>query len=202
MDCLRFKTRSRVLIRVKLQPEPDDFDSQVKKPGQDFLSKVPRPKGRQWKNKDFWCEAIPDMMEVYNSICAYSSLWIKPDQPTIDHYVSKDEDPQNAYEWKNFRLARWRINTSKRNHKDVLDPFTIGENWFDLDFTTFGIRPNPALNNIDKEAVRNTIKRLKLDNLDYREAREVWFNAFRDNIAELEKYAPFVAYEMKRQGIG
>jgi hypothetical protein len=184
-----------------MQPEPIDFYSKVKKRGQDFLDKTPRPRGKEWKNKDFWCDVIPDMMEAYNSICAYSSLWIKPDQPTIDHYVSKDEDPNQAYEWKNFRLARWRINTRKGKHKDILDPFRVGKNWFELDFTTFGIRPNPKLNNMDKDAIGNTIERLKLDDLDYREAREAWFNAFRNNNAELEKYAPFVAYEMRRQGI-
>ena len=201
MDCLRFKTRSRVLITVELQPEPDDFDSLVKKPGQDFLSKVPRPRGKQWKNKDFWCDVIPYMMEAYNSICAYSSLWIKPDQPTIDHYISRDEDPKQAYEWENFRLARWRINTSKRNHKDVLDPFIIGENWFELDFTTFGIKPNPKLDENERNAIWKTIELLKLDNKDYRDARAEWFDAFRNDISKLEKKAPFVAYEMKRQGI-
>ncbi len=188
------------MIKVELQLKPADFDSKVKKPGQDFLSKVPRPRGKQWKNKDFWCDVIPDMMTAYKSICAYSSLWIKPDQPTIDHYVSRDENPKLAYEWSNFRLARWRINTSKRNHKDVLDPFTIGENWFELDFPTFGIKPNPKLDNSEKEAVAKTIERLKLDNNDYRDAREAWFNAFKHDISKLEEKAPFIASEMKRQG--
>lgn len=140
------------------------------------------------------------MTTAYNGICAYSSLWIKPHQPTIDHYVSRDENPNLAYEWENFRLAIGRINTKKRNYKDVLDPFVIGENWFVLDFTTFGIKPNPALDNAEKEAVKKTIKRLDLDNRDYREAREAWFNGFRNNITQLEKYAPFIAHEMKRQG--
>lgn len=190
------------MIKIDLQPEPIDFDAKVKIPGQDFLNNVPRPRGKQWKNKDYWCSVIPDMMEAYNSICAYSSLWIKPDQPTIDHYISRDEYPNKAYEWENFRLSRWRINTRKRNHKDVLDPFTIGESWFELDFTTFGIKPNSELKDANiKKAVQETIDRLDLDNTDYREARESWFNNCRDNIAELEKKAPFIAYEMKRQGI-
>ena len=115
---------------------------------------------------------------------------------------ARDEDPNKAYEWENFRLSRWRINTRKRNHKDVLDPFTIGESWFELDFTTFGIKPNSELKDANiKKAIQETIDRLDLDNTDYREARESWFNNCRDNIAELEKKAPFIAYEMKRQGI-
>jgi hypothetical protein len=190
------------LIKVDLQPEPNDFDVKVRLNGQSFLATTPRPRGKQWKNKEFWREAISDMTAAYQSICAYSSLWIKPDQPTIDHYISRDENPALAYEWENFRLARWRINTRKRNHKDVLDPFNVGENWFELDFTTFGIKPNSEIEDVNiKKAVQDTIDRLELDNIDYREARESWFNAFRNNIAELEKKAPFIAYEMKRQGI-
>lgn len=189
------------MIKVDLQPEPSDFEDKVKKDGQDFLKTNPRPKGKEWKGKEFWRKAISDMTVVYKSICAYSSLWIKPDQPTIDHYISRDENPSLAYEWSNFRLARWRINTSKKNHKDVLDPFEIGENWFELDFTTFGIKPNPKLSKDEKDDVWKTIERLKLDDIDYREAREAWFNAFRNDIEELEKYAPFVAYEMRRQEI-
>lgn len=188
------------MIKVNLQPEPNDFNIKVKKRGQDFLSKVPRPRGKQWKNKDFWCDAIPDMMEAYNSICAYSSLWIKPDQPTIDHYISRDEDANQAYEWKNFRLARWRINTRKGKHKDVLDPFAIGEAWFELDFTTFGIKPNPKLDQSEKEAVIKTIERLNLDNTDYREAREAWFTHLKHDISKLEEKAPFIVSEMQRQG--
>ncbi len=202
MDCLRRKTRSKILIKVDLQPEPIDFDAKVKTDGQNFLAVNPRPRGKQWKNKEFWREAIPDMTSAYKSICAYSSLWIKPDQPTIDHYISRDENPALAYEWSNFRLSRWRINTRKGKHKDVLDPFKIGKNWFELDFTTFGIKPNSKIKDANiKKAVQETIDRLDLDNTDYREARESWFNNCRDNIAELEKKAPFIAYEMKRQGI-
>lgn len=187
------------MIRVDLQPKPTDFYSKVEQPGQDFLSKMPRPRGKQWNNREYWRRAIADMMAAYKSICAYSSLWIKPHQPTIDHYVSRDENPSYAYEWGNFRLAMGRINTSKRNHKDVLDPFKVGEDWFVLDFTTFGIKPNPNLGKSEKEAVNKTIERLKLDNNDYREAREAWFDAFKNNISKLEEKAPFIAFEMKRQ---
>ena len=189
------------MIKVNLQPKPPDFNSKVKKPGQDFLQTTPRPRGKQWNNKEYWRRAIPDMTAAYDSICAYSSLWIKPHQPTIDHYISRDENPNLAYEWENFRLAIGRINTSKRNHKDVLDPFTIGENWFELDFTTFGIKPNPKLDENVRNAIWKTIERLKLDNKDYRDARAEWFDAFRNDISKLEKKAPFVAYEMKRQEI-
>lgn len=188
------------MIKVKLQPEPVDFKLKVKKDGKDFLGEVPRPRGEQWKGKEFWRRAIPDMVVTYNSICAYSSLWIKPDQPTIDHYISRDENASQAYEWKNFRLARWRINTRKGKHKDVLDPFAIDETWFELDFTTFGIKPNPKLDQPVKEAVIKTIKRLELDNTDYREAREAWFIAFKNDIPRLKEKAPFIASEMLRQG--
>ena len=140
------------MIKVELKRKPSDFDSKVKTPGQRFLNEIKHPRGKQWNNKDFWVRVIPDMVTAYDGVCAYSSLWIKPDQPTIDHYISRDENPNLAYEWNNFRLARWRINTRKRNHKDVLDPFEIGENWFVLEFTTFEVKPNPRLSASHKKS--------------------------------------------------
>lgn len=189
------------MIKVDLQPKPTDFDSKVKKPGQDFLKTIPRPRGKQWNNKEYWRKAISDMTTAYNSICAYSSFWIKSQQQTIDHYISRDENPKLAYEWGNFRLASWRINTSKRNNKDVLDPFKIGENWFILDFITFEVKPNPELSATEIESIRKTIKQLKLNHNDYIEFRETWFNIIKNDFSLFAKKAPHIAQEMKRQNI-
>lgn len=189
------------MIRVDSKPQPDDFEERVLLKGQAFLQEVPRPRGKQWKNKEYWRDVIPDMMTAYDSICAYSSLWIKPDQPTIDHYISRDEDPNLAYDWSNFRLARWRINTRKKNHTDVLDPFNIGQDWFILDFTTFEIHPNPELTEPQRQSVINTRNRLDLNHSDYCDVREAWFDAFKNNIYKLREKSPFIAYEAERQGI-
>jgi hypothetical protein len=142
------------------------------------------------------------MRTAYKSICAYSSLWLLPhEKATVDHYVPKKDAPSLAYEWSNFRLANLWINSCKYIHRDVLDPFLIGDSWFILDFATFIIKPNPELPSDLEEAVLKTIKRLKLNHNDYLDSRQFWFETFRNDISMLEEKAPFIAYEMKRQGI-
>lgn len=190
------------MIKVTQKSPPDDFDSRVRTPGLSFLKIIRHPKGNQWDNKDYWCRILPDMRTAYKSICAYSSLWLLPhEKATVDHYVPKKDAPSLAYEWSNFRLANLWINSCKYIHRDVLDPFLIGDNWFILDFATFIIKPNPELPSDLEEAVLKTIKRLKLNHNDYLDSRQFWFETFRNDISMLEEKAPFIAYEMKRQGI-
>lgn len=189
------------MIKVKQKAKPSDFDSKVRTPGLNFLKTIRRPKGEQWKNKDYWCRVLPDMRKAYESICAYSSLWLLPhEKATIDHYIPKNDTPSLAYEWSNFRLANLWINSCKHTHRDVLDPFVIKDGWFILDFITFIIKPNPELPSDLEEAVRKTIKRLKLNHNDYIESRQFWFDEFKNDISKLTKKAPFIAYEMRRQG--
>ncbi len=194
------------MIHIKLKPSPENFDDKVRKPGHRFLTKVISKNlnvVKEWNkgNGCFWTKVLPDMMSAYHSICAYSSLWIIPDQPTIDHYISKKDNYHLAYEWNNFRLARWRINTRKSKHENVLDPFSIGEAWFVLDFTTFEIQPNPDLTETESQSVIDTRDNLDLNHSDYCDIREAWFEAFRNDINKLRQKSPFIAYEAQRQGI-
>lgn len=190
------------MIKVEQKPKPSDFDSKVKNPGLNFLKTIKYPKGKQWKGKDYWCRVLPDMRRAYKSICAYSSLWLLPhEKATIDHYVPKSDNPSLAYEWSNFRLANLWINSCKHTYNDVLDPFTIGDDWFILDFTTFLIKPNPDLPKQLEETVLTTIERLKLNHNDYIESRQFWFDSFKNDTTKLSKKAPFIAYEIERQRI-
>jgi hypothetical protein len=88
---------------------------------------------------------------------------------------------------------------------DVLDPFTIREGRFILDFDTFMIHPNLALSPSIKQQILATLKRLKL-NIDEAcvEARREWYECYssgRMEFSTLEDKAPFVAYEARRQGL-
>lgn len=189
------------MIRVNIKPPPNNFEVLVAAPGRRFLNSVPRPRGKQWVNREYWRNVLGYMMTEYDGICAYTSLWIKPDQPTVDHYISRNNNPTLAYEWSNFRLARWRVNTRKNKNENVIDPFNLSDNWFILDFTTFEIHPNSELIEEDRLLVLDTIKKLDLNHLDYCDAREAWFDAFRDDIEKLRSKSPFMAHEAVRQGI-
>ena len=197
------------MIRVELQPEPVgpfNFNDEVRVPGLNFIQ-ITLNKGlsltKEWNNGKgcLWRKAIPDLEIAYDKICAYSSLWLPPSKGTVDHYISKSRNHNLAYEWDNFRLARLETNRCKGVNTDILDLFTIGENWFVLDFTTFMIHPNTDLSNEIKQSVQTTINKLKLNDDDYINIRETWFEAFKTKPHKLAVVSPFIAHEKLRQGI-
>jgi hypothetical protein len=196
---------SRFVIPIKPQPEPDDFDEKVRKPGLAFLSKVPNPKTKEWR--DYWVKSLPDLYKSYNKICAYSAQWIsRPEgSPTVDHFLPKSAKPELAYEWHNFRLACLTLNNKKGTELDVIDPFELPVNSFILDFSSLIIKPNPELLYPLKERVISTINRLQLNDYDKCiDGRLEWLKTYyEDNSTfdSLKRKAPFIAYELERQGL-
>jgi uncharacterized protein (TIGR02646 family) len=193
------------MMPIPIQSEPTGFDQKVRKPGQRFLSKNPHPKSSDWKNKEFWREVLGDMYESYGGICAYCCEWMAQmtGDPTIDHFIPKSKKPQQAYEWSNFRLACRRFNTWKGHHEDVLDPFTIEENWFHLQFPSLQVVPNPEIPEEYKKEVTNTIKRLRLNDEICIESRTRWVFALAQediSFGFIKSRAPFIAHELERQG--
>ena len=195
------------MIPIKPQPEPDDFDQKVRKPGLAFLSKVPNPKTKDWKNRDYWRRSLRDLYDACNHICAYSAQWIsRPEgSPTVDHFLPKSAKPELAYEWHNFRLACLTLNNKKGTELDVIDPFELPVNSFILDFPSLIIKPNPELLYPLKERVISTINRLQLNDYDKCiDGRLEWLKTYyEDNSTfdSLKRKAPFIAYELERQGL-
>ena len=195
------------MIPVKLQPEPDVFDQCVRIPGKRFLGSLSdvKPTTRQWGNHDYWKHIRSHLYKAYNGVCAYSAHWIPTGSsvPNVDHYVPKSIKPSLAYEWNNYRLAGELPNALKGNWQDVLDPFTIGKDWFLLRFPSLLVYPNPELPDQLQQQIWNTIKRLQLnDNETIVEERSAWLERYcRGNggFSSLKKDAPFIAYELERQ---
>lgn len=160
----------------------------------------------------YWTKAIPDMMKAYNEICAYSCFRIHPVTgcPTVDHMIPKSSSWAEVYEWCNYRLASHSMNSTKRAFKDVLDPFDVDDGWFVLELTGFQVKPSDDLlksNDPAKKAIaskiQDTIKRLGLSESSQCEARaeraeQYWRTKI--DLPTLEKEAPFVAKELRRQG--
>jgi hypothetical protein len=201
---LRGKTRRRTLIPVDPADEPADFDATVRQRGAVFLASEPRP--RKWKNKEFWLAALPNLYESYKRTCAYTAQWIPRIEgvATVDHFVPKSREPQLAYEWSNFRLTSLKMNSRKREHQDVLDPFQIKAGTFHLEFPSLIVKPNPDLPHDLKRKAASTIKRLKL-NSDNNciTSRLEWLLPYcegQTTFEELARRAPFIAYELDRQG--
>lgn len=194
------------MIPVQPQPEPTDFAQRVREPGAEFLRQLPRPTAKQWKGREYWQHALPDMRTAYKGICAYCAHWIphSTGSHSIDHFMPKSMAPELAYEWHNFRYVSSRFN-SRKGTRAILDPFELEPNWFVLAFPSLLIKPNPTLQPDQKKAVLNTITILKLNTDETLvQERQNWLEFFGTgdiSFAHLQKKVPFIAYELKRQGL-
>ncbi|AGY60101.1 hypothetical protein GKIL_3855 [Gloeobacter kilaueensis JS1] len=167
------------------------------------LSK-PKPQGVTLE--PFWQDCLEELHSAYDGICAYVCVYIErvTGTPSADHFVPKSGDLNKAYEWSNYRLACQRMNARKNKYDDVLDPFSLGSNTFELELFSGRIYPSRSLSSADVQAAQATILRLKLDDPDCRELRTRYFNAYiNDEISVkwLQKHSPFVWQEAQRQNL-
>jgi hypothetical protein len=192
-------------VLLQLQPEPPHFYRLVQQPGQDFLKSNPNPKKNEWKN--YWTRILPDLYRTYSGLCAYSCHWISPDTgaKSVEHFKPKKYYPRDAYRWDNYRLVCGTLNGRKGDYEDVLDPFTLSDGWFAINFPSLLIYPGKGLLSTEVEQVKMTINRLRLN--DEGTCLQARINWVRDYItvpfpfSHLEKKAPFIASELKRQNM-
>ncbi|MBK8259027.1 MAG: hypothetical protein IPK82_41005 [Polyangiaceae bacterium] len=211
------------MIPVAEADEPASFDKNVRQKGlraiAEMVGKEPavRRRGGQPFRKiadreediptdalpDYWVDALDDLMEKYNRVCAYSCFRIHPvtGASSVDHFAAKSRSWDRVYEWSNYRLCSSLLNARKSDFGDVLDPFEVGQGWFHLELLGFQVVPNPALPVTQNRAVQATIDRLRLN--DFRRDRErdaerYWARDY--SLRVLKEESPFVAYELYRQG--
>lgn len=185
------------MIHVEPQPEPPDFDEHVRRPGLQALAE-----GRQ---PDHWRRCLDDLCRAYGRVCAYLCLWIDhgTGARSVDHFLPKSRRPDLTYEWTNYRLACVTMNSRKGEAEDVLDPFEVQDGWFVLEFTFLQVMPSPDLDAPTKARVLATIARLRLNDHECRAARAAYYDRFREGemtAARLDRCAPLVARELRRQG--
>ena len=194
------------MIPVTPMPEPGSFDGKVRQPGRIFLVQTPNPNYKEWKGKDYWTRALDDLRIAYNGICAYSATWIphSTGSQSVDHFSSKDLFPHLAYEWSNFRYSSGRFNGRKGN-RIILDPFLIQAGWFQINFNTMFIRPDPNLGPQLQDQIIDAIDKLHLNRDDKLvEERIVYMQYLKGGQIDfkfLRQNAPFIAFELERQGL-
>lgn len=212
------------MIPVAPAPEPPHFDQQIRRRGLDAIAELageqpatrragPRRHQVAGSREDippgkfppYWREVLPEMLVSYRRLCAYLALYIEhaTGNPSVDHVVPKSRSWNQVYEWSNYRLASARINARKNELHLVLDPFTIREGMFALEFVAFQVKPGPAAG-AEEGGVIATIETLGLNAKECCEARQAYFDCYRAeqiNLDYLERRAPFVAREMRRQGL-
>jgi hypothetical protein len=198
------------MIRIPLKPEPASFPA-VRQKGNKWLSSEGIPPDRHceqkfWKGKDYWTEVWDDFCIAYDGICAYSCLPVGQGG-TVDHYKEKAISPSLAYEWSNYRLTASRINSKKKGHESVFDPFLVPDEAFLLDSITGQIYPNPEKDIEIQTLATSTIRLLKLDSPSMRTERLKWINGYNNPDSNkrlpedwVSKNAPFIHAELKRQG--
>ncbi len=170
----------------------------------------------------YWTACIPELREAYHHICAYLAIYIYPGTgtPTVDHACSKNACVKEAraatsdtaaisalypvYEWTNYRLSSSTMNSRKGDASDVLDPASIEDGWFIIEFAEMRVAPGEGLTPSQRQQVEATIKRLSLNDSECRRARASDFNAYLNNEVSftfLDRRSPFVAREARRQGL-
>ena len=192
------------MIRITLQNEPQSFSQKVREKGTRWLSEQGIPPDRNcpqefWKNRDYWTSCYEDLHDLYDGVCAYSCFLVGPDGGTVDHYEDKGTRPTLAYEWSNYRLAAFKINSRKGASKDVIDPLLVPKDAFFLDVITGRIYPNDDLK---MPILQTTIDRLRLDAAIWRKHRLRWIEAYeRKEFTKegLRRNAPFIYAELDRQ---
>jgi len=108
----------------------------------------------------------------------------------------------------NYRLCASLINGHRGDRTILLDPFTIEPGLFALEFTEFQVKPGPTARGPQWDIVADTINdRLGLNRLECLKARRAYVEDYRLGpptgiaLARLERRAPFIAQELRRQGL-
>jgi hypothetical protein len=198
------------MIPIAAQPEPTDFDAEVRKKGLAHLRKKGIPLDQHLppkaKIEPYWRACLTDLHQAYGGICAYLGVFFERVMGggSVDHFIAKSSHAGLAYEWSNYRLACSTMNSRKREYNDVLDPFFLAPDLFRLQLSTGHIYPNPRLEARSMRIVEETIARLGLDDPQCRELRTCWYQDYLEYCLPAEylrQKSPFVWQEAKRQGL-
>lgn len=195
------------MIRVECQPEPPDFNAKVREPGRNFLLTCPKPTQKQWKTHSYWRRILPTLHAEYRGVCSYSCHWIPFDTgaDTVEHFKPKSKHSKEAYEWANYRLVCQLLNSRKKDEEDIIDPFEVETGWFVIEFPSLMVKPALGLNEQVHGRVVKTREVLGLNDDDtcmmMRQQFVTDYCLGEITFAHLEKRAPFLAQQMKNQGV-
>lgn len=153
----------------------------------------------------YWRDVLDEMHEAYEGRCAYLAMYIEKatGNPSVDHVIPRSRSWRQIYEWTNYRLAAALINSKKNDLELVLDPVAIGPGLFALDFLSMEVVKGPAVSTSQRTEVQDTIDTLGLNLQDCIDQRSEYYVAYKSqdiSLRWLERRAPFIAQELRRQG--
>lgn len=163
--------------------KPRGFDGKVKTPGNDWLPKNPLAK----RPPALWEPFVANLSDGFRNLCGYAAMH-DPTGGTVDHFLSFKYHRHLAYEWSNYRFASGPLNSSKRNADDaVLDPFEVGEGWFEIILPSLQMRVTDAVPATYRNKAEFTLKRLKLrDGERILRWRQSWYRMYLSGELSLE----------------
>jgi hypothetical protein len=209
------------MIPVALAKEPPHFDRMVRQKGlsaiDEMVGRKPRLTRRGPRRKKvaaseadiraedfppFWRDALEDMLHAYERRCAYLALYFEhaTGSPTVDHVLPKSRAWDQVYEWSNYRLCAALINAKKNDLTSLVDPFEVGDGWFALEFVGFQVTRGPKAPASKTKQIDATLPVLNMP--DCLKAREEYVTSYEQGhiqLEYLERRAPFVAAELRRQ---
>ena len=179
-------------MRFDQVPEPADFDGKVRQRGGAWLAS-------HSGNTDlptYWSPYRRDLADGFHQLCAYCVMTVAAGEGEIDHFRNKRDHPELAYEWCNYRFASGRMN-QKKHTADVLDPFTVQDDWFKILLPSLQLVLTDAVPEELRPLAELTIRRLGLqDDPIMREQRAQWYEPYRHghiDFEHLQANAPLVA---------
>jgi hypothetical protein len=187
------------VIRVERAAEPPDFDVRVRRPGQAWLARSDTT-----GTPGYWRRAARDLRKAFKDRCGYTAMWLSS-PGTADHFVSRDEDRSRAYEWGNFRYASAWINSSKSAlcSDQVLDPFEVGDDWFEIILPSCQMIMTERCPAEYRERARNMLVRLRLGHdEDIVSYRQEWYEMYCEGELTLEglaRKAPLLARAIRKR---
>ena len=178
------------MLRLKLKPEPENFDADVRKPGLKWISEHPNSTNYH----DYWGRIRNDLRHAYNSICAYTGLYVA--SGVVEHAKPKSKYKNLVYEWSNYRYADPAVNSTKKDKVCPVDPTEINNGDICLDPFTGEVFPRTGLSAEYADKLEQTIKILGLNKVQFKEARLLYIKMYLSSRTALAELAPFVVYSM------
>jgi hypothetical protein len=152
----------------------------------------------------YWRDALDDLLRCYDRRCAFLALYLEhaTGNPSVDHMLPKSRQWDAIYEWLNYRLCAASINASKRDLTTIVDPFDCRPGWFALECVGFQVTRGP---DAPAAQARNIDATLELLNRpEFCNAREEYVSGYQAGhieLAYLQRRAPFIAQELRRQDL-
>lgn len=181
------------MMKFDRSPEPQDFDAKARQPGNQWLKENPNN-----PPKDYWSSFKPQLATGFRNLCGYAVMRIVSQNGTVDHYLSKSNRRDLAYEWTNYRYSFARINSCKSTYDSkILDPFEVEDDWFEVLLPSLQLVLTDAIPEQYRKRAEFTIKQLQLQDGDWMlEERQYYYDAYKNGdmtLNQLERDAPLIA---------